>query len=113
MLPALAVSLFPFLFPLSFLILVLPMHQDPCCPVAINTPYIELDKLLKRENVAASGGEARFLISQGQALVNGTVETRKRRKLYPGDMVSCRGMEMRVVPSDSCSAMPGKTEQED
>ena len=36
----------------------------------ITTEYIELDKLLKRENLTASGGEARYLISQGLAQVN-------------------------------------------
>jgi ribosome-associated protein YbcJ (S4-like RNA binding protein) len=32
------------------------MHNDLCRPVTINTPFIELDKLLKREDIAASGG---------------------------------------------------------
>ena len=52
--------------------------------VTINTPYIELDKLLKREDLAASGGEARWYISEGLVLVNGDVEMRKRKKIYPG-----------------------------
>ena len=56
--------------------------------VTINTPYIELDKLLKREDLAASGGEARCHISEGLVLVNGDVEMRKRKKIYPGDTVS-------------------------
>ncbi len=55
--------------------------------VTINTPYIELDKLLKREDLAASGGEARWYISEGLVLVNGDVEMRKRKKIYPGDTV--------------------------
>ena len=55
--------------------------------VTINTPYIELDKLLKREDLAASGGEARWHISEGLVLVNGDVEMRKRKKIYPGDTV--------------------------
>ena len=63
----------------------------------INTDHIELDKLLKRENLAASGGEARFLIGQGSVSVNGMVESRKRRKLYPGDRVVCLGIELQVV----------------
>ena len=47
--------------------------------VTINTPFIELDKLLKREALTASGGEAPYLISQGMVEVNGQVETRKRK----------------------------------
>ena len=64
---------------------------------AIATEYIELDKLLKRENLAASGGEARYLISQGLVQVNSVLETRKRRKLYAGDVASFNGVEVRVV----------------
>jgi len=30
-------------------------------------------------------------------LVNGVVETRRRRKLVPGDVVVCRGEEVRVL----------------
>ena len=58
------------------------MPADPAAsrPAAISTDYIELDKLLKRENLAASGGEARALIDQGLVRVNGEVETRRRRK---------------------------------
>jgi len=77
----------------------------------IDTDYIELDKLLKRENLAASGGEARYLISQGLATVNGAVESRKRRKLYPGDRVVCCGVEMRVVAKPPCSVAGGESEQ--
>ena len=64
---------------------------------SITTEYIELDKLLKRENLAASGGEARYFVSQGQVLVNGAVETRKRRKCYPGDLICFAGAAIRVV----------------
>jgi ribosome-associated protein len=63
----------------------------------INTEYIELDKLLKRENLTASGGEARYQISQGLVQVNGVLETRKRRKLYAGDTAFFNGVEVRVV----------------
>ncbi|MCL2790338.1 MAG: RNA-binding S4 domain-containing protein [Desulfobulbus sp.] len=77
----------------------------------IATDYIELDKLLKRENLAASGGEARFLISQGLASVNGVVESRKRRKLYPGDRVLCLGVELQVVTASPCPAQRDNPEQ--
>jgi len=70
---------------------------DPIRPALITTAYIELDKLLKREDLAASGGEARYLIGQELVQVNGEVEMRKRRKLYPGDLVRCHGIELRVV----------------
>ena len=72
-------------------------HHDHKIIAAIATEYIELDKLLKRENLAASGGEARYLISQGLVQVNGVLETRKRRKLYAGDVASFNGVAVLVV----------------
>ena len=86
------------------------MPHVHCRSVTINTPFIELDKLLKREDVAASGGEARYLISQGLALVNGLVETRKRRKLYSGDTITCCGVTLQVVVTPLCTEQPGSTE---
>jgi len=89
------------------------LQADQIEMTSITTEYIELDKLLKRENLAASGGEARYLISQGLARVNGVVETRKRRKLYPGDLISFNGVEMRVTGSEPCPAANSGTEQGD
>ncbi len=63
----------------------------------LKSEYIELDKLLKREDLAASGGEAKFLISQGVVLVNGAIETRKRKKLYAGDLVTYDGVTLRIA----------------
>lgn len=64
---------------------------------AIATPFIELDKLLKRENAADSGGAARHLVARGLVKVNGEVESRKRRKLHPGDTVEAGGRFFRIV----------------
>ena len=64
--------------------------------VVLTTDFIELDKLLKRENLAASGGEAGYLIGQGLVQVNGLVETRKRKKLRAGDRVFCNGVTVQV-----------------
>jgi len=33
--------------------------------LSITSPYIELYKILKLENMAASGGEAKYLIGEG------------------------------------------------
>lgn len=49
---------------------------------------------MKLENIAASGGEAKQMISEGLVLVNGEVETRKRRKIIDSDVVECNGMRL-------------------
>ncbi len=65
--------------------------------LAISGEYIELYKVLKIENMATSGGEAKFMISKGLVLVNGEVETRKRRKTRAGDIVEYNGEQVRIA----------------
>jgi ribosome-associated protein len=62
---------------------------------------IKLDQFLKREGVVFSGGEAKHLIQSGMVSVNGEVETRRGRKLHPGDRVTLDEMEMIVGPLSS------------
>lgn len=64
---------------------------------AISTDYIELYKLLKRENLVASGGEGKYVISEGLVRVNGEVETRKRKKIVIGDVVNFADTSIKVV----------------
>jgi len=59
--------------------------------VIITDELVELYKLLKFENLVASGGEAKHVIAEGLVLVNGEVETRKRKKIYAGDVVTFKG----------------------
>ena len=60
---------------------------------------IKLDQFLKLAQVAQSGGQAKVLIQSGQIQVNGMVETRRGRKLHPGDVITFEGEEI-VVASD-------------
>ena len=73
------------------------MTEQAARSAVIHTPFIELDKLLKRENLAATGGEAGLLIAAGLVRVNGEIERRKRRKLYPGDRVATDKDRLMVV----------------
>lgn len=52
---------------------------------------IELCQFLKFGGLAGSGGEAKQAIAEGRVRLNGTVETRKRKKLASGDRVSFDG----------------------
>ncbi|MBX2998137.1 MAG: RNA-binding S4 domain-containing protein [Caldilineaceae bacterium] len=59
---------------------------------------IKLDQFLKREGLVFSGGEAKHLIQSGMVWVNGEVETRRGRKLHPGDRVTLDDTELVVGP---------------
>ncbi len=54
----------------------------------ITTEYIKLDQLLKFAGAAYSGAEAKDMILNGIAAVNGEVCTMRGKKLRPGDKVT-------------------------
>ena len=58
--------------------------------------FIKLDSFLKAVNAAASGGEAKILVTEGFVSVNGEVELRRGRKLRPGDFVEIEGRRYSV-----------------
>lgn len=49
--------------------------------------FIPLNNLLKVLQLVGTGGEANIRIEDGEVKVNGVVETQKRKKLRPGDVV--------------------------
>ncbi len=55
--------------------------------VEITKEPVELYKILKFEGMTSSGGEAKQVIEQGQVRVNGSIETRKRKKIVSGDVI--------------------------
>ena len=64
--------------------------------VEISHEPVELYKILKFEGMASSGGEAKLVIEQGQVMVNGEVETRKRKKMLSGDIIEYAGDKIRL-----------------
>ncbi|MDQ8187516.1 RNA-binding S4 domain-containing protein [Pelagicoccus sp. SDUM812002] len=65
--------------------------------VALREEYVELNKLLKFENIVMSGGEAKQLIGSGHVSVDGETETRVRRKLVAGNRVQVADLEITIV----------------
>jgi len=53
----------------------------------VSEETIRLGQFLKLAGLVATGGEAKRLIQGGQVLVNGAVETRRKRQLHAGDEV--------------------------
>lgn len=64
--------------------------------VEIRKEPVELYKILKFEGMASSGGEAKLVIEQGLVLVNGTVETRKRKKIVSGDIIEFNNEKIQI-----------------
>ncbi|MCA9071653.1 MAG: RNA-binding S4 domain-containing protein [Planctomycetaceae bacterium] len=57
---------------------------------------IRLDQFLKLTGAVETGGHAKTAIQAGEVLVNGAVETRRRRQLRDGDLVEYGGEEFVV-----------------
>lgn len=58
--------------------------------------FIPLIQLLKATNIAQSGGEAQMLVSDGEVKYNEEVDYRKRLKVRQGDIIECRGQQIKV-----------------
>lgn len=55
--------------------------------VALEHSPTELYKILKFEGLVNSGAEAKLAIADGLVLLNGEVETQKRKKIVAGDIL--------------------------
>ena len=64
--------------------------------VVIAREPVELYKILKFEGLVDSGGQAKSVIVNGLVLVNGEVETRKRRKILAGDTIEFSGEALKI-----------------
>ena len=62
-----------------------------------NQEYIQLNNLLKVNDLVGTGGEAKVRIQNGEVLVNGEVELQVRKKIRVGDVVEMNGEQVKVV----------------
>ena len=62
------------------------MVRSELCPM-------KLDQFVKWKGWVSTGGEAKQRIQMGEVEVNGRVETRRGRQLFPGDRVVLAGEE--------------------
>jgi ribosome-associated protein len=65
--------------------------------IAVRDEVIRLGQFLKLAGVVETGGEAKLRIQEGEAKVNGEVDTRRGRQLVPGDLVEFAGEVLEVV----------------
>lgn len=63
----------------------------------IEGEYIELIQLLKVLGIASTGGHAKFIVEDEEVIRNGEVETRKRAKLVPGDIIEVDQIKIKLI----------------
>jgi len=59
--------------------------------------HIPLNNLLKVLNLVETGGEANIRITDGEVKVNGQIETQKRKKLRPGDVIEFQKQKITIL----------------
>lgn len=59
--------------------------------------YIKLGQALKAVNIAEDGADAKYIVSEGLVQVNKETDTRRGRKLFPGDVVDYQDIQIRIV----------------
>jgi ribosome-associated protein len=69
----------------------------PMKNIEIYAEPIALYQVLKLEALVSSGGEAKVAIDNGRVLVNGEVETRRRKKIIAGDMIEFEKQPFKIV----------------
>ncbi|MFC4558490.1 S4 domain-containing protein YaaA [Virgibacillus kekensis] len=72
------------------------MHEN----VEINTEYITLGQFIKLINILESGGMVKAFLQDQGAVVNGELEHRRGRKLYPGDVVEIESIGSYTVTKE-------------
>lgn len=65
--------------------------------IQITGEYIKLGQAMKLANLVSSGVEAKMLIQDGKVKVNGEVDMRRGRKLYPQDVFEFQGQSVTVL----------------
>lgn len=59
--------------------------------IVITTEYITLGQFLKFAGIISNGGEAKYYLANAHVLIDGVLDNRRGRKLYPGMKVEIEG----------------------
>lgn len=75
--------------------------------IAIRDDYITLGQFLKKAAIISNGGEAKFFLATNKVVIDGQVDQRRGRKLYPGMEIETKGRHFLIIndgyPSDQTS----------
>ena len=65
--------------------------------VKITSEYITLGQFIKFVGIITNGAEAKSFLASNDAYINNELDTRRGRKIYPGDIVKVKNKEYKVV----------------
>ena len=65
--------------------------------IKIEEEFIRLDNLIKFSGLCATGGQAKYLIQNGEVKLNGEICTMRGKKIRNGDSVEYNGQTVEVM----------------
>lgn len=65
--------------------------------IEIYSDFIKLDNIVKFSGLAATGGEAKILIQNGEITVNGEVCTMRGKKIRENDIIGYKNRRIEVI----------------
>lgn len=65
--------------------------------IKLREEYIKLGQALKAAGIAESGVDAKYMIQDGEVLLNNEKEFQRGKKLYEGDEVLCRDTLIKIL----------------
>ena len=69
--------------------------------VKIKDEHIKLGQLIKLAGLVDNGVEAKYAIQNSLVLVNGQIDTRRGRKIFPGDIIKFKNEEIKVESNEN------------
>lgn len=64
--------------------------------ITIRDEFIKLGQAMKLAGLVSSGIEAKIEIQEGNVKVDGEVETRRGKKIFPGTVIEWNGQQVKV-----------------
>ena len=68
--------------------------------IFIETEFIRIDQLLKYASIVGTGGEAKYIISEGMVKVNGETVTQRGKKIRHEDIVEVNDIQLKILTPD-------------
>ena len=65
--------------------------------VKITSEYITLGQFIKFVGIISNGSEAKFYLASNDVYINDELDTRRGRKIYPGDVIKVDKKVYKVV----------------
>ena len=69
--------------------------------IKIKDNNIKLGQLIKLAGLVDNGVEAKYAIQNSMVFVNGQIDTRRGKKIVPGDIVSFKNEEIKVEANEN------------